>query len=44
MKNYYIIGEIYIIKENINKDIRIINSFEQIKREEEWEEEDNRKL
>ena len=31
-----IIGEIYINKENINKDIRIINSFENYKRENEW--------
>ena len=32
-----IIGEIYINKDNINKDIRIINSFENAKREEKWE-------
>ena len=33
-KNNYIIGEINILEEDINKDIRIINSFEEIKREE----------
>ena len=31
-----IIGEIYINKDNINKDIRIINSFENVKREGKW--------
>ena len=31
-----IIGEIYINKEDINKDIRIINSFENYKRERNW--------
>ena len=31
-----IIGEIYINKDNINKDIRIINSFENHKREWGW--------
>ena len=31
-----IIGEIYINKEDINKDIRIINSFENCKRENKW--------
>ena len=31
-----IIGEIYINKDDINKDIRIINSFENVKREREW--------
>ena len=31
-----IIGEIFINKENINKDIRIINSFENAKREKSW--------
>ena len=35
----YIIGEIEIKEEDINKDIRIINSFEQYKREDkEWKE------
>ena len=32
----YIIAEIYINDENINKDIRIINSYEQFKRENSW--------
>ena len=38
-----IIGEIYINKDNINKDIQIINSFENVKREEEeeWEDKQN---
>ena len=31
-----IIGEIYINKNNINEDIKIINSFENYKRENEW--------
>ena len=31
-----IIGEIYINKNNINKDIQIINSFENVKREKKW--------
>ena len=31
-----ITGEIYINKDNINKDIRIINSFENVKREGKW--------
>ena len=31
--NNYIIGEIEIKKEDINKNIRIINSFEEYKRE-----------
>ena len=34
--NNYIIGEIYIKEENINKNIRIINSFEQCKRDNKW--------
>ena len=33
MENNYILAEINISKENINKDIRIINSFEKVKRE-----------
>ena len=33
MENNYIIAEINISKYNINKDIRIINSFEKVKRE-----------
>ena len=32
----FIIGEIYINKEDIHKDIRIINSFENCKREYWW--------
>ena len=36
-----IIGEIYINKNNINKDIRIINSFENVKRENNWEDEND---
>ena len=32
-RNNIIIGEIFINKDNINKDIRIINSFENVKRE-----------
>ena len=35
IKNY-IIGELYISDEDINKDIRIINSYEQVKREDEY--------
>ena len=31
-----LIGRIYIYKENINKDIRIINSFENVKRKWKW--------
>ena len=34
--NNYIIGEIYIKEEDINKDIRNINSFENLKREKEY--------
>ena len=40
-KNNIIIAEIYINEEDINKDIRIINSFENVKREKEWEHEDD---
>ena len=40
-KNNIIIGEIYIKKEDINKDIQIINSFENVKREREWPDEDD---
>ena len=32
----YINAEIYIKEEDINKDIRIINSFENVKNEHEW--------
>ena len=32
-----IMGEIYINKDNINKDIQIINSFENVKRKHKWE-------
>ena len=35
-KENYIIGEIEIKEEDINKDIRIINSFEEVKRNKEW--------
>ena len=34
-------GEIYINKDDINKDIQIINSFENEKRENKWEDEDD---
>ena len=34
--NNYIIGEIEINEDNINEDIRIINSFEEIQRQEIW--------
>ena len=40
-KNNIIIGEIYIKKEDINKDIRIINSFENVKREKNWKDRDD---
>ena len=40
-KNNKIIGEIYIKKEDINKDVRIINSFENVKREYGWKDEDD---
>ena len=40
-KNNKIIGEIYIKKEDINKDIRIINSFENVKREGRWVDRDD---
>ena len=43
MNNNYIIAEIDIIEENINKKIRIINSFEQWKREESIIQEDDYK-
>ena len=33
----YIISEIEIKEEDINKDIRIINSFEEVKRKLKWE-------
>ena len=36
-KNNYIIAEIEIREEDINENIRIINSFEQCKREKKWE-------
>ena len=41
IKDNYIIAEIKILKENINKDVRIINTFEQFKREEELEDDEN---
>ena len=37
----YIIAEIEIKEGDLNKNIRIINSFEQCKKEEEWEDEDD---
>lgn len=37
----YIIAELEIKQEDLNKNIRIINSFEQCKKEEEWEDEDD---
>ena len=41
----YINAEIYIKEEDINKNIRIINSFENVKREQKWRdyEADNKK-
>jgi len=39
--NNIIIAEIDIKEDDINKDIRIINSFEQSKRENDWEDEEN---
>ena len=39
--NNYIIAEINIEENNINKDIRIINTFEESKRINEWEDEDD---
>ena len=39
--NNIIIGEIYINKEDINKDIRIINSYENSKRELKWKDKDD---
>ena len=35
-KNNYIIAEIEIKEEDINRDIRIINSYEQYNRENKW--------
>ena len=40
-KNNKIIGEIYIKKRDINKDIRIINSYENVKREKKRKDEDD---
>ena len=40
-KDNIIIGEIYIKQEDINKDIRIINSFENEKRENGWKDKDD---
>ena len=37
MDKNYIIGEIEIREKDVNKDIRIINTFEQAKREYKWE-------
>ena len=36
MDKNYIIGEIEIQEKDVNKDIRIINTFEQFKRENKW--------
>ena len=35
-KNNVIIGEIYLDEDDINEDIRIINSFENVKKEDKW--------
>ena len=40
-KDNLIRGEIFIDKDHINKDIRIINSFENTKREKKWRDSDN---
>jgi surface protein len=40
-KDNLIRGEIFIDKDHINKDIRIINSFENTKREKKWRDRDN---
>ena len=40
----YINAEIYIKEEDINKDIRIINSFENINKEHGWEDEETDKI
>ena len=40
-KENYIIGEIEIKEEDINKDIRILNSFEEVKRNEEWKDKED---
>ena len=40
-ENNIIIGEIYIKKEDINKEIQIINSFENVKKEYNWEDDIN---
>ena len=37
----YINAEIYIKEEDINQEIRIINSFENVKREKRWEDKEN---
>ena len=39
--NNYIIAELEIKQDNLNENIRVINSFEQCKKEEEWEDEDD---
>jgi len=39
--NNYIIAELEINQDNLNENIRILNSFEQCKKEEEWEDEDD---
>ena len=36
-----IIGEIYIDEENVGKDIQIINSFENVKNENQWKDKDD---
>ena len=51
MNKNFIIGEIYINKEDINKDIRIINSFENVKieykiedKEDDWKYENEKEI
>ena len=41
MDDKYIIAEINIGEYEIGKNIRIINSFEEVKREEEWDDEED---
>ena len=39
--NNIIIGEIYIKEEDVDKDIQIINSFENAKKENQWKDKDD---
>ena len=39
--NNIIIGEIYIKEEDLDKDIQIINSFENVKNENQWKDKDD---